>query len=77
MCNVTGPVEHIYWMKNGVMLYAENGTAFSMDNKTLTLNPIERYDSGDYKCKAVNPAEYVKSPSYTLSVNCEYYDLMI
>ncbi|XP_076008739.1 cell adhesion molecule CEACAM5-like [Genypterus blacodes] len=68
-CNVTGPVEHIYWMKNGVMLHAENGTVLSMDNHTLTLNPIDRYDSGEYKCKAFSLAEYRSSPSYTLSVN--------
>ncbi|KAF7659242.1 hypothetical protein LDENG_00000700 [Lucifuga dentata] len=67
-CNVTGPVEHIYWMKNGMPLYTDNTTALSMDNKTVTFNPVEPDNAGDYQCKAVSAVENITSPSYRLTV---------
>uniref|UniRef100_UPI003AACB362 hemicentin-1-like n=1 Tax=Centroberyx gerrardi TaxID=166262 RepID=UPI003AACB362 len=69
-CNVTGPTEHVYWMKNGEPLYAEyNRTVLSMDNKTVTFNPVERNDTGYYSCMAVNAVGNMTSPPYKLLVN--------
>lgn len=71
-CNVTGPAEYIYWMKNGEILHDENRTVFYMENKTLHLSMVERYDNGNYCCMAINAFGNKASPAYNLIINCEY-----
>lgn len=68
-CNVTGPADHVYWMKNGEPLHEDNTTVFSMDNKTVSFIPLERYDSGHYQCMAVNAVGNMTSSLYILLVN--------
>ncbi|XP_042345094.1 carcinoembryonic antigen-related cell adhesion molecule 5-like [Plectropomus leopardus] len=68
-CNVSGPVVHIYWMKNGELLHEDHRTVFHMDNKTVTFNPLEKNDAGYYQCMAIIDACNVTSPSYMLLVN--------
>ncbi|XP_035771403.1 carcinoembryonic antigen-related cell adhesion molecule 5-like [Neolamprologus brichardi] len=68
-CNVTGPAEYIYWMKNGEILHDENRTVFYMENKTLHLSMVERYDNGIYYCMAINAFGNKTSPAYNLIVN--------
>ncbi|KAM6968147.1 carcinoembryonic antigen-related cell adhesion molecule 1 [Aplochiton taeniatus] len=69
-CDVTGPVDFIRWWKNGQELTADNRTAVSMDNKTVTVNPIQLTDSGDnYQCQAFNSVSNMTSPSNYLVVN--------
>ncbi|CAK6977090.1 hemicentin-1-like [Scomber scombrus] len=68
-CNVTGPVEHVYWMKNDKPLHADNRTVINMDNKTVYFNPLERNDAGDYQCMAINPVENKTSPAHMFLVN--------
>ncbi|XP_041797830.1 carcinoembryonic antigen-related cell adhesion molecule 1 [Chelmon rostratus] len=68
-CNVTGPAEHVYWMKNGEPLHKDNRNVFSMDNKTVTFNPLEQNDTGDYQCMAISAVWNMTSPSYELLVN--------
>ncbi len=70
-CNVIGPAEHFYWLKNGELLHEDNRTVFSMDNKTVTFNPVEYNDTGYYQCLALNAIWNMTSPSYKLLVNCE------
>ncbi|XP_065813952.1 hemicentin-1 [Labrus bergylta] len=68
-CNVSGPAQHVYWMKNGQPLHDDNRTTFSMDNKTVTLDPIQYHDTGKYQCVAFNPVRNMTSPPYMLYVN--------
>ncbi|XP_068568969.1 carcinoembryonic antigen-related cell adhesion molecule 5-like [Cebidichthys violaceus] len=68
-CNVTGPVKHVYWMKNGEPLREDNKTVFSVDNKTVTFNPLEYNDTGHYQCMAINALWNMTSPPYMLLVN--------
>lgn len=68
-CNVTGPVDHVYWMKNGEPLPEDNRTVFSMDNKTVSFTPLERYDTGHYQCMAINAVGNMTSTLYMLRVN--------
>ncbi|KAG8009939.1 Hemicentin-1 [Nibea albiflora] len=68
-CNVTGPAEHVYWMKNGEQLEVDNTTAFYMDNRTVTFNPLERDSAGSYECTAFNTAWNMTSPPHKLLVN--------
>lgn len=69
-CNVTGPAEHVYWMKNGEPLHEDNRTVY-IDNNTVTFNPLEHNDTGNYQCKAINAVSNMTSPPYMLLVNCE------
>lgn len=70
-CNVTGPAEHLYWVKDGETLQADNQTTFSADNKTLMFNPLQSSHSGLYHCYAMNMVSAKASPPYLLLVNCE------
>ena len=72
ICNVTGPAEHVYWIKNGEPLHADNRNVFHKDNKTVSFKPLERNDTGYYRCVAINPVGKMTSPAYLLRVNCEY-----
>ncbi|XP_007553781.1 carcinoembryonic antigen-related cell adhesion molecule 1 [Poecilia formosa] len=68
MCNVTGDVDNIYWMKNGEQIHQDNSTVFSMDNKTVNFMPVDRYDAGHYVCMAVNAVGNLTSSAYLLQV---------
>ncbi|XP_059195083.1 hemicentin-1-like, partial [Centropristis striata] len=68
-CNVTGPVEHVYWLKNGEPLHQDNRTVSNMANKTLTFNPLEQNDTGYYQCMAINAVWNMTSSPYMLLVN--------
>ncbi|XP_045900470.1 carcinoembryonic antigen-related cell adhesion molecule 5-like [Micropterus dolomieu] len=68
-CIVTGPAEHVNWMKNGEPLQEDNRTAINMANATVTFNPLETTDTGYYQCMAINAFDNKTSPPYKLLVN--------
>nr|XP_057909090.1 carcinoembryonic antigen-related cell adhesion molecule 5-like [Doryrhamphus excisus] len=68
-CNVSGPAHQVVWMKNGLNLTTESRIMLSMDNITVTFDPLHRNDSGLYNCLAMNPVESMASPSHLLLVN--------
>ncbi|XP_036929480.1 carcinoembryonic antigen-related cell adhesion molecule 5-like [Acanthopagrus latus] len=68
-CNVTGPADHVYWMKNDEPLHEDNSTVISKDNMTVSFNPLAYNDTGDYKCMAINAVENMTSLPYMLLVN--------
>ncbi|KAM4567415.1 cell adhesion molecule CEACAM5-like [Fundulus diaphanus] len=68
-CNVAGPADHIYWMKNGELLLADNRTVFYMDNKTVMLSALSHSDAGNYQCMALNAVGNMTSAQYNLIVN--------
>lgn len=74
MCNVTGPAEHIYWVKNGKLVHEDNTTSLHMENRTLKFYLLDRNDRGHYQCIASNPVWNVSSPKYQLRVNCQYHN---
>uniref|UniRef100_A0A3Q2QEN8 Hemicentin-1 n=1 Tax=Fundulus heteroclitus TaxID=8078 RepID=A0A3Q2QEN8_FUNHE len=68
-CNVAGPADHIYWMKNGELLLADNRIVFSMDNNTVMLSALSHSDAGNYQCMALNAVGNMTSAQYNLIVN--------
>ena len=68
-CNVTGPVDHVYWMKNDSV---DSGYTSLTNNQTLSFTPLKRNDTGYYKCIAGNAVGNMTSPPFELIVNCEY-----
>ncbi|XP_053289449.1 carcinoembryonic antigen-related cell adhesion molecule 1 [Pleuronectes platessa] len=68
-CNVTGPADHVYWMKYGLVQQVDSVYNFLMNNKTLGFNPLYRNDTGYYKCIAMNAVGNMTSPPHKLIVN--------
>ncbi|XP_026084499.1 carcinoembryonic antigen-related cell adhesion molecule 5-like isoform X1 [Carassius auratus] len=68
-CIANGDVEHIQWMKNGMVLHPQNGITFSNNNSTLSFQNINLSDDGSYQCEASNVVSNMTSPSYDLMVN--------
>ncbi|KAL0172360.1 hypothetical protein M9458_032671, partial [Cirrhinus mrigala] len=54
-CNVVGPVDYIYWMKNGIQyLGADDTITFFNGNSTLSFYHLDLSDDGLYQCAASN-----------------------
>nr|XP_019948219.1 PREDICTED: carcinoembryonic antigen-related cell adhesion molecule 5-like [Paralichthys olivaceus] len=68
-CEVTGTVNRIQWWRNWQLIVPDNTTIIDMNNKTLTLNPIQHSDNGDYKCQAFNAVSNMTSSPYRVEVN--------
>uniref|UniRef100_A0A8C2ZKQ0 Ig-like domain-containing protein n=1 Tax=Cyclopterus lumpus TaxID=8103 RepID=A0A8C2ZKQ0_CYCLU len=69
-CDVTGPYDMIYWMKNDMLLnVSEPHMSYANENNTLHFTPVTLYNEGMYQCVATNQAGAQKSPKYILLVN--------
>lgn len=71
-CETAGSVESIIWMYDWSPLYADDTKSLSMDNATLTFDPVMHSDNGQYQCLASNPLSNVTSDIFMLDVFCEY-----
>ncbi|XP_067259855.1 carcinoembryonic antigen-related cell adhesion molecule 1 isoform X1 [Chanodichthys erythropterus] len=76
-CAASGDVEHIHWMKNGMLLYPENGITFSIDNSALTFQNLSLNDDGHYQCVASNAVSNMTSQAYDLMVNYGPWNMTI
>ncbi len=74
-CEVTGPYDMIYWMKDNMTLNMNNSTSnetyYQTENNTLQFIPVTLYNDGMYQCVATNQAASHTSTPYQLLVNCE------
>ena len=70
LCNVRGDADHIYWMKNDEHLHEDN--TIILRNMKLVFMPVQRSDTGHYRCMAKNAFGNMTSAPYMLVVNCEY-----
>ncbi|XP_060937008.1 carcinoembryonic antigen-related cell adhesion molecule 1 [Limanda limanda] len=70
-CEVTGPYNTIYWMKNNTVLDMNdmNATEYRIENNMLHFTPVTTDNDGTYQCVATNMVVQFKSPMYTLLVN--------
>ncbi|XP_030014611.1 carcinoembryonic antigen-related cell adhesion molecule 5-like [Sphaeramia orbicularis] len=68
-CEAAGSVDSILWMYNDSPLYAGSTRNLSMDNATLTFNPVRMTDNGNYSCKASNPLNSSVSAIFMLDVS--------
>ncbi|XP_029928008.1 carcinoembryonic antigen-related cell adhesion molecule 5-like [Myripristis murdjan] len=72
-CEVTGPFESIYWMKDNMPLNMNTSTinsnvSYYIRSNSLHFSPVTRYDDGIYQCVATTLAGPHKSPQYVLLV---------
>ncbi|XP_054567294.1 carcinoembryonic antigen-related cell adhesion molecule 1-like [Eptesicus fuscus] len=56
------------WLINNQSLPASARLQLSMDNRTLTLLPVTRNDTGPYECETRNPVSAARSDPFTLNV---------
>ncbi|MCJ8728841.1 hypothetical protein PDJAM_G00009110 [Pangasius djambal] len=68
-CVITGPVDSVHWIKDGVDLFPDSRLSLSNQNKTLTFNHLTLSDDGKYQCAASNAVSNVTSMAYYLIVN--------
>lgn len=73
-CEVTGPYDDIYWVKDDMPLNTSEANytmSYPVENNTLTFTPVTFDNEGVYKCVASNHAGEHPSPPFHLLVNCE------
>ncbi|XP_075965820.1 cell adhesion molecule CEACAM5-like [Anarhichas minor] len=73
-CDVIGPYDMIYWMKDNVHLNMTHSVAdphmsYHIENNSLHFTPVTLHNEGTYQCVATNQAGPHKSPKYMLLVN--------
>ncbi|XP_042628019.1 carcinoembryonic antigen-related cell adhesion molecule 20-like isoform X1 [Cyprinus carpio] len=51
----TGSILSVQWMKDNSPLSPSNSTIFSSDNRSVSISPVQRSDSGEYQCTYRNP----------------------
>lgn len=81
-CEVVGPYDIIYWMKNGEYLNVSDscGSQQAMhctEKNMLHFTPVTLKDDGKYQCVASNRGAVHMSPEYTPLINCESYRKLI
>uniref|UniRef100_A0A672JYC9 Ig-like domain-containing protein n=1 Tax=Sinocyclocheilus grahami TaxID=75366 RepID=A0A672JYC9_SINGR len=65
----TGSITSVQWMKDNSPLSPSNSIIFSSDNRSVSISPVQRSDSGEYQCTYRNPAI---SETATLSLIINY-----
>ena len=61
----------IRWFFKGQSLLLTRGMTLSLDNSTLSIDPVSRKDAGDYQCEVPNRGNSSKSDPLRLRVTCE------
>ncbi|ELK38703.1 Carcinoembryonic antigen-related cell adhesion molecule 1 [Myotis davidii] len=59
------------WLINSQSIMNSARLQLSKDNRTLTLLPVTRNDTGPYECETRNPVSAGRSDPFTLNVVCE------
>ncbi|KAK7798004.1 hypothetical protein U0070_005223, partial [Myodes glareolus] len=58
----------IHWLFNGQSLGLTDRMKLSLDNSTLSINPVRREDSGEYQCEVSNPVSSKRSDPIQLDI---------
>ncbi|XP_043116302.1 carcinoembryonic antigen-related cell adhesion molecule 20-like [Puntigrus tetrazona] len=65
----TGSISSVQWMKDNSPLSPSNNIIFSSDNRSVSISPVQRSDSGEYQCTYRNP---FSSETAKLSLTVNY-----
>ncbi|KAK7798001.1 hypothetical protein U0070_005220 [Myodes glareolus] len=58
----------IHWLFNGERLKLTDRMKLSLDNSTLSIDPVKKEDSGEYQCEVSNPVSYERSDPIQLNI---------
>ncbi|CAM4699584.1 unnamed protein product [Leuciscus chuanchicus] len=64
----TGIITSVEWMKDNSPLSPSNRIIFSPDNRSVSISPVQRSDSGEYQCTYRNPASS-ETAKHSLIIN--------
>ncbi|KAJ8289840.1 hypothetical protein GJAV_G00005930 [Gymnothorax javanicus] len=67
-CEAVGTLISRVWLKDEKPLFPGIRITFSSDNNTVSINPVQSTDNGQYQCRLINPVSMV-TVSYNLTVN--------
>ncbi|XP_072536672.1 cell adhesion molecule CEACAM1-like isoform X2 [Salminus brasiliensis] len=67
-CQASGMVVSAEWTKDSQKLSPSSSVIFSPNNRSVTINPVQPKDSGEYRCTLSNPVSSGFA-SYTMIVN--------
>ena len=59
---------NIHWLFNGQSLELTDRMKLSLDNSTLSIDPVKREDSGKYQCEVSNPVSSERSDPIQLDI---------
>ena len=59
---------NIHWLFNGKSLELTDRMKLSPDNRTLSIDPVKREDSGKYQCEVSNPVSSERSDPIQLDI---------
>ncbi|KAJ8388818.1 hypothetical protein AAFF_G00125740 [Aldrovandia affinis] len=70
-CQATaGTIVSREWLKDDQTLSPSNRITLSGDKSSVSIDPVEGTDNGQYQCILINPVS-TGIASYNLTVNCE------
>uniref|UniRef100_A0A665WDD2 Ig-like domain-containing protein n=1 Tax=Echeneis naucrates TaxID=173247 RepID=A0A665WDD2_ECHNA len=64
---LSGTINRIQWWKDEEIIFPDERIV--MDNKTLTIDPVNTSDKGYYQCQAFNAVSNMTSSSYYVKIN--------
>ncbi len=73
-CDADGVVSTRVWMKDGQPLVSGDRLRFYDGNRVLSINPVNRRDTGDFHCTVSNDLSF-DTAGCQLNVYCEYFIL--
>ncbi|CAM4699560.1 unnamed protein product [Leuciscus chuanchicus] len=72
----TGIITSVEWMKDNSPLSPSNRIIFSPDNRSVSISPVQRADSGEYQCTYRNPVSS-ETAKHSLIINYGPEDVSI
>ena len=67
-CSSNNTGINIHWLFNGQSLELTDRMKLSLDNRTLSIDPVKRADSGEYQCEVSNPVSSKRSNPIQLTI---------